>query len=114
MTADPVDPETAAVARFDPVLRTLMTFRLVEPDDAEETNSDDVSRQWRLTPAVQRRLNSLAFPAPPADKLVYFGHRCSSCGEHAPTWSIAGAFLCSACRDRAGDLVPSSNGTVER
>jgi hypothetical protein len=113
MTADPVDPETAAVARFDPVLRTLMTFGLVEPDEVQETNSDEASKRWRLTPAVQRRLNSLAFPAPPADKVVYFGHRCSSCGEHGPTWSIAGAFLCGPCRERAGDLVPT-NGAVER
>jgi hypothetical protein len=113
MTADPADPEEAAVARFDPVLRTLMTFGLVESDGVEETNADEASRQWHLTPAVQRRLNSLASPAPPADKVVYFGHRCSSCGEHGPTWFNGGEFLCSACRERAATLVPSA-GAIER
>jgi len=95
-----IDPNEAAAARFDPVLRTLMTFGLV----VEDPNEDGGPRQWVLTPAAQRRLVALSSPAPPPDKLIYFGHRCGSCGEHAPTRFTAGTFLCGACRESAAAL----------
>ncbi|MGH9046589.1 MAG: hypothetical protein ACRDVW_04665 [Acidimicrobiales bacterium] len=88
-----VDLEDATLARFDPLLRALITFRLVQPADG-----DADSGHWELTAAVQRRLESLVTPAPPAEKLIYFGHRCSSCGEHGPTRISSGAFLCDSCR----------------
>ncbi len=77
-----------------------MTFGLVEQDrDAPA----DGPPAWRLTAPVQRRLQSLVAPAPPADKLIYFGHRCSGCGEHAPTRMSSGAFLCDSCRATPAD-----------
>jgi hypothetical protein len=101
VTTDPIDPDDAAAARFDPVLRTLMTFGLV----VEESNQSPGTRQWILTPAAQRRLVALASPAPPPDKLIYFGHRCGACGEHAPTRFSGGTFLCGSCRESPAALV---------
>ncbi len=91
----PVEAEDPALLRFDPMLRALMTFGLVEQD---HDGADDASVQWRLTAAAQRRLQALVSPAPPAEKLIYFGHRCGACGEHAPTRMSSGRFLCDACR----------------
>jgi ribosomal protein L37AE/L43A len=91
----PVEAEDPTLSRFDPMLRALMTFGLVEQD---HDGAEVVAGRWHLTTAVQRRLQTLVAPAPPAEKLIYFGHRCSSCGEHAPTRISSGAFLCDACR----------------
>jgi hypothetical protein len=122
VTIDPAEPKEATLARFDPVLRALVAFGLVEhdPEHAEHDGEDgrpdghengNGQGAWRLIPAVQRRLESLVAPAPPAEKLIYFGHRCAACGEHAPTRMHSGVLLCDACRqepppplrDRAAD-----------
>ena len=87
---DVVRPEPAVMSRFDPMLRGLITFGLVERDPE--------GSEWRLVPAAQRRLDSLFSPSPPAEKLIYFGHRCGSCNERGPTRFSAGAFLCDDCR----------------
>jgi hypothetical protein len=104
VTTDPIDPEEATAARFDPMLRTLLTFGLV----VEQSVEDGGPREWVLTPAAQRRLAALSSPTPPPDKLIYFGHRCGSCGENAPTRFSGGAFLCGACRESAAALVQSA------
>ena len=90
-----VEPEDPTVARFDPMLRALLTFGLVEPERPEAGGE---GQGWRLIPAVQHRLRSLVTPAPPAEKLIYFGHRCGSCGEHGPTRNVSGVYLCDECR----------------
>jgi hypothetical protein len=100
----PVEVEDPTLSRFDPMLRALMTFGLVEQD---HDGGDDASAPWRLTAAVQRRMQALVAPAPPAEKLIYFGHRCGSCGEHAPTRISSGTFLCDACRNTpVAELAP--------
>ena len=99
MTTEPVETQDATLARFDPMLRALVTFGLVEPDRPGSNGDED--HHWRLIPAVERRLDSLVPPAPPVEKLIYFGHRCGSCGEHGPTRFRAGTYLCEACRDPA-------------
>lgn len=104
MTTEPVETGEATLARFDPMLRALVTFGLVEPERVG-TNGDG-AHHWRLNPAVERRLDSLVPPAPPAEKLIYFGHRCGSCGEHGPTRFQAGAYLCEACREPAVERAP--------
>jgi hypothetical protein len=91
-------PEPATVARFDPMLRALISFGLVERDPDVEAEGVP---GWRLIPAVQSRLESLHLPLVPAEKLIYFGHRCRSCGEHGPTRMWAGVFLCESCRRAA-------------
>jgi hypothetical protein len=97
---EPAGPADATLARFDPMLRALVTFGLVEPDGEPDNGGPRPS--WHLIPAVQRRLESLVAPSPPAEKLIYFGHRCGSCGEHGPTRMSDGAFLCAACATAAG------------
>jgi hypothetical protein len=100
----PAESEDRTLSRFDPMLRALMTFGLVEQD---HDGAEDASKEWRLTAAAQRRMQSLVAPAPPAEKLIYFGHRCGSCGEHAPTRISSGTFLCDACRSTpVAELAP--------
>jgi hypothetical protein len=100
VTVEPADPKDATPSRFDPMLRALVDFGLVESVPVEDADGAGQTGRslWILTPAVQRRLSTLVSPAPPADKLIYFGHRCSSCGEHAPTRLQAGVHVCDACR----------------
>ncbi len=81
----------AADARTDALLRELMTLRLVEPDSQADQQS------WRLTRQAQHRLEALASPALPAEKLIYFGHHCARCHLHAATRLRDGAFLCFSC-----------------
>jgi hypothetical protein len=110
VTVEPAEPADSTLARFDPMLRALVTFGLVEPDGVEALSGEDPRPGWRLIPAVQRRLESLVAPAPPADKLIYFGHRCSSCGEHGPTRMSSGAFVCENCRRAvAAEQAPGSS-----
>ncbi len=107
MTTEPAEPRDANLDRFDPMLRALVTFGLVEPESGDDGRDTGDARnggrtaRWRLIPAVQRRLEELVAPAPPADKLIYFGHRCASCGQHAPTRMHSGVLLCDACREVA-------------
>ena len=100
VTAEPVDDVT--LARFDPMLRALVTFGLVEPDDADGGDGTR-ARAGTSSPAVQQRLESLVAPTPPADKLIYFGHRCASCGEHGPTRLQSGVLLCDVVPQAAGE-----------
>jgi hypothetical protein len=104
MTTEPAEPRDANLDRFDSVLRALVTYGLVEQesengDDRGDNEAPGRTSRWRLIPAVQRRLEALVPPAPPADKLIYFGHRCASCGQHAPTRMHSGVLLCDACRE---------------
>lgn len=77
--------------RFDPLLRNLLAFGLVEPD-----RSGDVPG-WRLSDQAQARLDYLGAPPTVAGELLYFGHRCSICGEHSPTRLRSGAYVCERC-----------------
>jgi hypothetical protein len=104
VTTEPVETEEATLARFDPMLRALVTFGLVEPERAG--SNGDGGHHWRLNPAVERRLDSLVPPAPPVEKLIYFGHRCGACGEHGPTRLRGGAYLCEACREPTAERSP--------
>lgn len=112
MNTEPAEPRDATLARFDSILRTLVAFGLVEPEPNGQVrpngsrNGKGLERGWRLTPAVQRRLESLVAPAPPADKLIYFGHRCASCGEHRPTRTRSGVLVCDDCANAAQPELP--------
>ena len=74
---------------LDPLLRELLAFGVVEPDPTEGG--------WRLVGQAQRRLDLLAAPPPPAEKVIHFGHRCVSCGEVRPTRSRPQGFVCDPC-----------------
>jgi hypothetical protein len=83
-------PNLVAAGRFDALLRELITFGLVDRTGGDEA-------EWHLHQLVQRRLDTLAAPAPPVDKLLYFGHRCAACNEHRPTKLVSGRYVCEAC-----------------
>ncbi|HEY3940972.1 MAG TPA: hypothetical protein VGL60_00685 [Acidimicrobiales bacterium] len=91
---------------MDPLLRELLDFGLVEVDPDRGG--------WRLVESASRRLTELAAPRPPADKIIYFGHRCSSCGELRPTRIYPGGLMCDECRLASEDgWVPPAVATQE-
>ncbi len=77
--------------RFDALLRNLLAFGLVEHDRSA------TSHAWRLSDHAQSRLDHLDVPQPVVGELLYFGHRCSTCGEHSPTRLRGGAYICERC-----------------
>ncbi|MHB1584290.1 MAG: hypothetical protein ACYCU7_02220 [Acidimicrobiales bacterium] len=77
--------------RFDALLRNLLAFGLVERDPSGN------GRGWRLSEQAQGRLDRLGAPPPATGELLYFGHRCSACGEHRPTRLRGGAYVCERC-----------------
>lgn len=88
--------EEHPIERFDPLLRNLLSWGLVER--AAEGG-------WRLRPEVHDRLNRLAHVADAADtsQIVYFGHACAGCRSSGMTRLRDGVYLCDRCR-RAADL----------
>jgi hypothetical protein len=86
--------------RFDALLRDMQVYGLVE----QRTMGG--ARHWQLSQWARDRLEGLATPLPPPDKLIFIGHRCSTCGERRPTRSIEGAFICDPC----AALSPSATG----
>lgn len=83
--------------RFDALLRNLLTFGLVERDPSGSRPA------WRLSDQAQERLDRLSAPPPVAGELLYFGHRCSACGEHRPTRLRGGAYVCERCSMMAAE-----------
>ena len=77
---------------LDPLLRELLDFDVVERDPA--------TGGWRLSELTQQRLERLAAPRPPAEKIVFFGHRCRACGQIRPTRMRPQGLLCETCDDR--------------
>ena len=73
----------------DPLLRELLEFDVVE--------RDVTAGGWRLRESAQARLDQLAAPRPPAEKIVFFGHRCGACGQLRPTRMRSQVLLCEAC-----------------
>lgn len=85
-------PETTFVgATYDRALCQLLTSGLIE------MRSSDQGCSWQLSPLAQRRLDVVAAPPPPPETLIYFGHRCSTCGNKAPTWWRNDSYQCSTC-----------------
>jgi hypothetical protein len=95
-------------ARFDVLLRDLLSLGLVERRNGELL--------WQLSSPAQRRLESLACPRPPADKVVYFGHHCGACHELRPTRFRFGRYLCDPCLEGGEWLTddpPATDGASE-
>lgn len=91
------------LSTFDPLLRELLTFKLVEADDEAGV------RTWHLTEDACRRLAHLAAPPPPEEKVVHFSRRCVRCGEHRPTRRHSEGFVCEEC-SREPRAEPASAG----
>ena len=87
---------------LDPLLRELLDFGVVELDPDEGV--------WRLSESARVRLGQLAVPHPPTEKIVYFGHRCTSCRQVRPTRLRAPGYLCDECL-RSGP-VPGWSGEL--
>jgi len=83
------------IERFDPLLRNMLAWDLVE-----ETGDG-----WRLTPDVARRLADLAryTKRNEPSEVVYFGHTCAGCKSNGLTRLHEGRYLCDECR-RSADL----------
>jgi hypothetical protein len=94
---DTMDEGAQPFTRFDPLLRQLLDFHLVE------LAMRDGSAVFQLSAVAEHRLQELVAPTPDADKLVSFTHRCAECGEKRPTRRRHGASVCDPCWIRAGD-----------
>jgi hypothetical protein len=82
------------VETFDPLLRDLVVWGLVEREE-----DADGSATWRLSDDARHRLDDLApVGRPPVpDRLVYFDHLCARCHRRKPTRLQAGDYLCASC-----------------
>jgi len=94
---DTHDEAARPFIRFDPLLRQLLDFRLVE------LAMRDGGAVFQLSPEAEQRLQELVAPTPDADKLVSFTHRCAVCGEKRPTRHRHGASVCDPCWTRSAE-----------
>jgi hypothetical protein len=82
------------IERFDPLLRNMLAWRLVEqtPDGV-----------WALSPEVARRLSHLVTVTRRGDssEVVYFGHACAMCHSSGMTRLREGRYLCDPCHRAA-------------
>lgn len=88
--------EEHPIERFDPLLRNLLSWGLVE------RNADG---GWCLRPETHERLDLLAHVTgnDVVSEVVYFGHNCAGCRTSGMTRLRDGVYLCDPCR-RAADL----------
>lgn len=79
------------IERFDPLLRSLLTWNLVEQGD---------EGRWELPAAVTQRLAELSAltRSDTPSEVVYFGHACSVCGTSGLTRRRGERYLCDKCR----------------
>lgn len=84
------------IDRFDPLLRDMLAWRLVEetPDG-----------EWALRPHVAQRVAHLAglSSREGPTEVVYVGRTCAECRSSGLTRLRDGRYLCDPCR-RAADL----------
>ena len=82
------------IDRFDPLLRDLLAWGLVEKDDATD------EPVWRLHQRAQERLSELVRAASPlvSDRVVYLDHLCADCRQRRPTRLVDGSYVCDACQ----------------
>jgi hypothetical protein len=82
------------VETFDPLLRDLVVWGLVE-----RVEDEDGDPTWRLSDDARRRIDELvpAQTRPVPDRLVYFDHLCARCHRREPTRLHSGAYLCASC-----------------
>lgn len=117
MTMEPVNANTrlpGAVQRggipveaFNPLLRSLLTWELVER--VEDPESPE-GHSWVLREDAQRRLDALTPPPREAtSSLAYLDHWCARCRQQKLTYLIDGRYLCEECqRAESGDVTTPS------
>lgn len=85
------------VEAFNPLLRSLLTWELVE-----RVELVDGSHEWVLTETSQRRLDALTqVRQRAATSLAYLDHWCAGCRQQRLTHLVEGRYLCDACRSSA-------------
>jgi hypothetical protein len=91
------------IETFDPLLRDLVGWGLVERTDGVE------DAPWRLVPTARQRLEELASPtqAPGAGADVYLDRRCADCQKRGLTRLHGESYVCDTCwEERQGRLNP--------
>ena len=96
MGEHPIEHGEHPIERFDPLLRNLLAWDLVEEKDGG---------RWELRPEVVQRLAGLASytKRDKPSEVVYFGHICARCKSNGLTRLRDGVYLCDECR-RAADV----------
>ncbi len=104
MTTDPVNetprlpgavaPGGIPVEAFNPLLRSLLTWELVEREEGA-----DGGHRWVLTGEVQERLDALVPPPRrESSSLAYLDHWCARCRQQRLTHLLEGRYLCEDCQ----------------
>ncbi|MDA8037652.1 MAG: hypothetical protein M0Z69_00535, partial [Actinomycetota bacterium] len=89
----PVRKNVIPVDAFNPLLRSLLTWDLVQRVEDEAGAS-----RWELTAAAQQRLEQLNPSARrPATSLAYLDHWCARCRQQRLTHLRDGRYLCEDC-----------------
>ncbi|HKH87741.1 MAG TPA: hypothetical protein VKA05_02920, partial [Acidimicrobiales bacterium] len=82
-----------SVEKFNPLLRSLLTWELVE-----RVETDDGTHRWELTDAAQRQLDKLTPTRQRAVKaLAYLDHSCAGCRQQRLTHLREGRYVCEEC-----------------
>lgn len=83
-----VDVSEYPIGNFDPLLRDLLTYDLVEQH----------AEQWLLGPEAARRLSEIAANSRQGARIsVYVGYLCERCRSAGVTVNIDGKRLCNQC-----------------
>ena len=87
------------IERFDPLLRDLIVWGLVERHDSGDVTS------WQLVGSAQRRLDELS-PAPGSgrDAVVFMDRRCTDCQQRGMTRLRDERYVCDRCWARRHEV----------
>jgi hypothetical protein len=96
-----VRPGAIRVEAFNPLLRSLLSWELVE-----RVEDPDGGHRWVLIEDAQRRLDELApRPRRSSTSLAYLDHWCARCRQQRLTHLIDGRFVCEDCeRVESGEV----------
>lgn len=97
----PVRQGGIPVETFNPLLRSLLTWGLVERREDADGNTS-----WELIEEVRHRLDALVPPSrTAAASLAYLDHWCARCRQQRLTHLRGERFLCESCeKAEAGEV----------
>ncbi|MHB1987085.1 MAG: hypothetical protein ACYCSF_03745 [Acidimicrobiales bacterium] len=94
---DAVHRRGVSVDAFNPLLRSLLSWELVE-----QREDEDGGHHWVLIEDAQRRLDILMpRPREASAVLAYLDHWCANCRQQRLTHLLDGRYLCEACQRAA-------------
>ena len=90
---DTMGEEEIPIDTFDAMLRDLVTWDLVVPDEGDDAQA------WHLVERAQQRLGELMIARGPwpAERTVYLDRLCADCGRRQLTWLRDGTYVCDPC-----------------